>query len=362
MKKIFIPVIILVLVILAGWFLLRDKEIPLVETIVDGLPFGSGENQRPTTNDLQPKTEEGDGGSNQLGGETAKLMRISDTPVAGFVVLKNAVRYVDRATGHIYDFNLATRERVKIVNQTLPKIYEAHFKPDGNTVLLRYLKNDSDTVENLSLTLTPPPTATSSLYKITSTLLRGYTGPVAINSPFTDWAFSDGKKVVAYTKPSSDAPGYAYSMSASGGLSKILGPLNGLVALINADGSRILYSHVEDGETKLFSRSLANNSSSEVLPATLAEKCVWSAKNAELVFCGVPAYAPKTGELDNWYKGAIHFSDNLWSFDTDTEVAQFLAEPKVDISTDLDVYQPKLSPNEDYLVFINKNDLSLWAL
>ncbi|OHB05802.1 MAG: hypothetical protein A3B16_00405 [Candidatus Zambryskibacteria bacterium RIFCSPLOWO2_01_FULL_45_43] len=366
MKKILIIFTILVLAGLAIWYWTKEKDIPLVETIMDGLPFGTA----PTPSGVGVPTSGPAGASEEtdglLGGSTAKLVRISDTPVAGMVAFtKNGetlIRYVDRATGHIYDFDPRTREKTKITNQTLPKIYEAHFKSDGNTVLLRYLKNDSDTVENLSLVLTPPKSASTTLYTIASTLLRGYTGPVAINSPFTNWAFSEGNKVVAYMKPASTAPGYAYFVGTVGSLSKILGPLNGLVATINTAGNRVLYSYIEDGVTKLFSKNLTSGSVSEVLPETLADKCVWSVKETGVIFCGAPGGGVGGNEPENWYRGATSFSDNAWKLEVDTEIAQILVEPKSYIGVDIDIYQPKLSPNEDYLVFINKNDLSLWTL
>ena len=243
----------------------------------------------------------------------------------------------------------------------MPKIYEAQFRADGDAVLLRYLRNGSDTVENLSLVLTPPTSTSTTLHRVTSTLLRGYAGPVAINSPFTNWAFSLGNKVVAYTKPSSGVPGYAYTV-ANGNLSKILGPLNGLMVTTNNVGNRVAYSYVEDGTTKLFSKNLTSGNISEILPATLAEKCVWSTKYINEVYCGAPTDNIRSNEPDNWYQGETHFSDRLWRFDTDSEIAEILIEPKSSLSIDIDVYQPKLSPNEDYLIFINKNDLSLWVL
>ena len=394
MKKILIILIILVLAILTGWFLLRGGEAPLVGTIMDGLPFGSGENTQLTTNDQQPTTDGTE--TNELGTSSGNLFRISDVPVAGAVAINRQgltfIRYVDRATGHIYEVDAATRNKRKITNQTLPKIYEAYFRPDGNAILLRYLKNNSDVVENVSLNLTLS-TSSSTLYTIASTLLRGDISAVSVssagalfyalsdtssivtsafngsglrtllNSPFTDWKLtSSGNGVVLSTKTSSGTPGYAYTLTASNGaLNKILGPLNGLIVTPNNAGNRVLYSYVENG-AKFFAKNLTSGSISEILPATLAEKCVWSTKYIDEVYCGAPVGVVGNNEPDNWYKGVTHFSDRLWRFDTATQIAELLAEPKVDINIDLDIYQPKLSPNEDYLIFINKTDLSLWVL
>ena len=410
MKKILIiliAVISITLVAFFGWYLfLRDPDIPAGETIRNILPFGSGGDvaSRPTTNNSQPTTDLTEP-VDEFGNPTATLFRLSNTPVAGAVVLdrgnQTIVRYVDRATGHIYDTDLETLEKTKVTNNTLPKIYEAYFRPDGNAVLLRSLKDNSDVIENLSLTLTPPKATVSTsspqastLYAVSSTALRGDISAVVagsgntliyvlrdnssivsstfngtgaktlLTSPFTDWRLNTaGNSLIAYTKASADAPGYAYALNTSNGvLTKILGPLNGLTTTQNSLGNRILYSYVEDNKMRSFTKNLTSSALSEISPTTLAEKCIWSIKKAGILFCAAPADAPGALEPDLWYRGATHFSDRIWLFDTNTDIARVLAEPKQSLRIDIDVFEPKLSSDEDYLIFINKTDLSLWAL
>ncbi|MBI2065751.1 MAG: hypothetical protein HYT68_01640 [Candidatus Zambryskibacteria bacterium] len=411
MKKILIILIAslsIILITFLGWYLfLRNPEMPVAEVVRNVLPFGSGGDSNVPP--LLPGNIENTLGEpssfDKYSEPTSKLFRISSAPVAGAVIFTRngqpVVRYVDRATGHIYDVSLPTGasstplEKIKITNTTLPKIYQAYFRPDGNAVLIRSLADDSDLVENFSLTLTAPQsTSTGALHNVSSTALRGdidsvATGPsntlfytlkdtfsvmssafngasarIIFSSTFNDWRLaSAGNNLVIQTKASASAPGYVYTLNTSGGaLTKIIGPLNGLVATPNASGNRMLYSYVEGGRTKLFSRNLANNTSSEILPATLAEKCVWSVKKTETLFCGAPIDSLRAGEPDNWYKGITHLSDRIWLFDTNIDIAQILAEPKQTLDIDLDVSEPKLSPDENYLVFINKSDLSLWAL
>src|SRR3989338_6118977 len=188
MKKILIiliAVISIAIIAFLGWyFILRDSSIPVGATLRNVLPFGSGDNTpQSTTNNPQPTTDIGD----QQTMTTPNMFNISDIPVAGAVVFEKegqtVVRYVDRATGHIYEADLKTLAKTKITNQTLPKIYEAYFRADGNAVLLRSLKDNSDVVENLSLALTPPQgTSTDALYAVSSTALRGDISAVAVGS------------------------------------------------------------------------------------------------------------------------------------------------------------------------------------
>ena len=414
MRKIVISLIIIfsiALLVSFGWyFFLRDTSVPIGETVMSILPFGSaGNDTRPTTNDQQLTTGVTETGNQSTTDEfakpTADLFRISDTPVAGFMVLKkgneNIVRYVDRTTGHIYDVDLATLEKTKIHNQTLPKIYEAYFRPDGNAVLLRSLKGDSDVVENLSLTLTPPkatlagsPQATSTLYAVSSTALRGNISVVTIGSgntlfyalrdtssvvssafngtgaktlftsAFIDWRLvSAGNNLVIFPKASANTLGNAYILNtSSGALKKIAGPFNGLIAIPNSTGNQILYSYFENNKTRLFAKNLTSEKESEIFPATLVDKCVWSTKEVETFFCGTPTKNLTGIEPDNWYRGLSHFSDYIWRFDSKSETAQLLSEPKKGLDLDIDAMELKLSSNEDYLIFKNKTDLSIWAL
>src|SRR3989338_7724610 len=408
MKKIYIVlgiVLLIIIIIFLGWYLLaRNPETPLGETVGNILPFGSGDNTNIPISLTDDKfgndtLNNSDQTFDEFGSPAANLFRISDTPIAGAVIFKRngatIVRYVDRATGHIYDADLATLAKTKIANQTLPKIYEAHFRPDGNAVLVRSLKDDSDVVENLVLTLTPPKsTSTDTLYSVSSAPVRGNINTIAVGSgntlfyslrdtssivsatfsgagdktlltsPFTDWRLAAaGNSLIVYTKAGVNASGFAYKLGTPNGvLTKILGPLNGLVVIPNVSGNRVLYSYVENNETRLFAKNLTNNALSEILPTTIAEKCIWSIKQIDTVFCGAPIDGLGPNEQDDWYRGATHFSDSIWLFNTGAEFAQVLSEPKTEFGVDLDLAEPKLSPDEDYLIFTNNTDLSLWAL
>jgi len=411
MKKIIIisiAILSVLIVIFFGWYLfLRDTEVPVGETIRNILPFGSpGNNVVPTSD--QPSVFDNNQeqlfGADQFGNPSADLFRLAATPVAGAVIFQReeetVVRYVDRATGHIYDINLPqetnliTLKKIKVSNNTRPKIYEAHFRSDGNAVLLRSLKDDSDVIENLSLELTPPQgTSTETTYSVSSTLLRGDMGAVTVGSgnnlyyvlkdtstivssefnsastrniistSFAGWRLaSAGNNLIMYTKASAVAPGFAYRLNPSNGaFTKLLGPLNGLVIIPSPSGNRILYSYVENNKTKLVAKNLADKVLSEISLPTLAEKCIWSAQNTGTIYCGVPSQEISGMEPDNWYRGATHFSDKIWLFDTDENIAKVLVEPEERLNINIDVLDPQISPNEDYLIFINKTDLSLWA-
>jgi hypothetical protein len=287
MKRLTTLLIILLTIIIfvvLGWFLfVRDPEIPLGEAISDALPFGSGDNLSP-----------------------ADILRDNSPDIV--------------STDNNFPDQFSTRvEKIRITNNTLPKIYEAYFRSDGTSVILRSLKDNSDTVENLSLTLTPPRAqATSSeFYGVSSTMLRGNIGSIAVGS-------------------------------------------GNLVAIPSFVGNRTLFSYLEGGEIRLVVKN--GNNTIQTSIETFADKCTWSVRGAAVIYCATPIDWNPIGEPENWYAGVTHFSDRIWKFDIDEDIAQVISEPKSTLGIDIDVVDLKLSPDENYLVFINKRDLSLWAL
>lgn len=414
MKKILTIVAIASLLLLVVWFFLRDASAPTATLPSGEAPFGTG------GEDINIPAL----GTGTVGQSTSfddqnissedTLFRISNTPTAGYAVFERGVdtvvRYVDRGTGHISEVTLpkagaTTLERRKITNNTLPKIYEAHFRSDGSSVLLRFLEGDTDVVKNTSLTLTAPRSPSTSsgqatstqadaLYTVAAANLRGGLSSVLVgsgnnlyyvlkdnssigssdflgsnqrtlfSSAFNNWRLGKfGSNLLVYTKASANADGYAYSLPIGGGsLNKLLGPHKGLTVVANANGTRVLYSFNEGGVPRLYVKNLVSNAVSEILPASLAEKCVWSTSNVNVFFCGTPLNGLTTREPDNWYLGITHFTDYIWRFDTTSESAQLVSEPKTKYDVDIDVSDLRVTEQEDFLVFINKRDQTLWAV
>ena len=387
---------IIIIAFFVWFFIGRDKTIPAREAVLDLLPFGTGENlgESGIMNQESGITESDSKMFDEQGVPVANLFRLFDAPVAGMVAFtrggQTVVRFVERATGHIYEVvlpkgdALVPLENKKISNNTLPKVYEAYFRPDGNMVLLRMLENDSDSQRNLVLNLAATTSAAVNVRGVLGSVAVGqgntlfftelgsktvisspFGGSIKtlLSSPFTDWRIAPaGAGLLLQTKPSAEASGFAYILNISGrSLSKILGPLSGLSANTNTAGTFVLYSYVSGGEIKLFAKNLHTGIKIEISPATLAEKCVWSAKKTTVSFCGAPISAISGNGPDSWYAGITQFSDYIWTSDYNTETSRLLASPPDEFDINIDVYRPMLSPAEDYLIFINKRDMSLWA-
>ncbi len=396
-------------VFLGVWFFFSTSgdSLPGETPTATSSPFGSGE-----VDGVSSRNPSFEGEVPLVGGDEetqSKLFKIAAAPVAGFVALNRPavgassspttiIRYTDRATGHIFDATMPIRgvgqlAKKRITNNTLPQIYEAIFRADGAAVLLRGLQEEGDTIENISLTLTPPTsTSTDALWSVSAASLRGQvdspsagTGNTLVyalrdtgaimsstfqgegiktlwSSGFTSWRTSKfGANTLVFTKPSAAVPGYAYSVSSAGALTKLLGPLNALSAVGNSAGTRLFYSYIS-GPYKMAVYNVTQETSEEISPATIPEKCVWSTKDAESFFCGTPSEGLSGTQPDDWYAGKTHFSDYIWQFNAATQTSSLIMQPKANFDVDLDVYNPALSLDESYLIFMNKTDLSLWAV
>lgn len=414
MKKILLALPVLLLIALAIWFFSGNTETPLPSEQPAESPFGSIPADSTSTTPVS-QTNSAQITTNYTGEITPvsfnsdeikalpKLFKISSSPVAGFVNYTSGtstvVRFVDRGTGHIFDTKLPSNgqgsiETSRITNTTISPIYEAYFKTDGNSALFRLLNSDSE-VENILITLTAPKATSTTLYTLSSLNLRGdidspfvgvsgdlfyiakdTTNVMRIsfggqnqktlwNSGLKNWRISTfGTNLLVFTKPTIEIPGFAYSInSTAGGLpTKLLGPLDGLVAVGNKSGTKIFYSYHEGASPKSAIINTSTKAVEPVEPPTIADKCVWGNKSTNIIFCGTPTDNFYGNEPDRWYKGSSSFKDYIWKLDTETDLATFIVNPTSSFGVSIDVFRPALSPNEDYLVFMNKVDLSLWAV
>lgn len=401
MKKIIFIILGVIVVATIGWFFLfPNQSAPIVEQVQEYLPFGSGESLPPPENTDGGAFGEFSDEDHSATDARSKIFQISKEPIAGAAIINSTstvfVRYAERATGHIYDFDLYTLEKRRVTNQTIPRVYGAIFNTSGNKVIYTTLDEEGQTKENISLTLTPPkPTAstTEEFHTITSTILRkdmeelvvgsnniiyyllkddssvvssnfeGGNLKVLYTSPFNNWRLGfANNQIILWTRASANSDGYAYTLNTSNStLNKIVSGVEGLQVNISPKGDRIMYSFNESGKIRTALSGIPIFEQFETFPATLAEKCAWSNKTEGLVFCGVPKTNLSSREPEDWYKGISQYSDNLWSFNSAYEESTLIGEVNKISGVDIDIINPKVTPSDDYLIFTNKRDLSLWA-
>src|SRR3989338_8439195 len=89
--------------------------------------------------------------------------------------------------------------------------------------------------------------------------------------------------------------------------------------------------------------------------AIIPEKCVWSKKEANEVFCAIPKFIEKGTYPDDWYKGIISFEDNLLKINLST-----LKTSSFSLTDPIDAMWLLLPEDESKIFFTNKKDGSIW--
>jgi hypothetical protein len=329
---------------------------------------------------------------------TTRLMKISKGPVVqGSIVVATpvassspeiSVKYIERRSGNVFVFNPKTSTITRTNNQTVPGIQSAVWIPDGTMAFVRYLSGDTLNTINtyglpasaddsqggffLSQNISDITVSSSSIL----TLASGVSGSVALlgnikdsrttelfSSPLSSLriSFAGKSRYLAYTKPSSALPGFAFLVDNSG-FSRIAGPNNGLTALISPSGRWLLVSYFENNTMRMNLVDSTNGDSVTLPVATIAaDKCVW-ADDSTTVYCGIPTNPP-TGYAypDDWYQGAIAFSDRIWKIEAEGRYAQLVLDFSKETSESLDAISLAIDPLDTTLVFTNKNDESFWS-
>lgn len=329
-----------------------------------------------------------------------KLRQLSITPVGGMGVNASVIRFIDRGTGHVYEANSTSAEINKLSNTTIPKIYESYWNKDLNALVIRYIKDDSDTITNFyaELKSTAYTGSSTTPFEMKGKYLSPDIAQIAI-SPAKDkiftWNIENGrgigylsgfdekgkikvidtpltqvvidwpeKNTVSYTtKASANASGFTYITDVKNGMTrKVIGGIRGLFSKINTDKTKVIYSQGGINDLKTFLLDMKDGSIQDVLLKTLTDKCTWSVLRKNEAYCAVPTEIPNGIYPDDWYKGNISFIDQIWHIDTTTGEVHLLAN-LLELSDKLiDATKLMLDPKENTLYFVNKRDLTLWAL
>ncbi len=169
--------------------------------------------------------------------------------------------------------------------------------------------------------------------------------------------------LVLTTKASGRSGGYAYTLNTRTRVfDKVISNVLGLTTKMSKDGSKILFSESRGRivQTKVY--SLKDGNVLDTVLGTVADKCVWSKVRLYEVICAVPNTPLGNLMPDDWYKGTVSFDDKLWYLNTQTGETVLLNDLYEEAQQEIDVLDPVFDPRENYLVFINKQDLTLWAL
>ena len=174
-------------------------------------------------------------------------------------------------------------------------------------------------------------------------------------------SFAGKGQYLAYTKPSGTLLGNAFLVDGTGRFSRLYGPAHGLVALASPLGKWVLVSYTRDTAMQMGLVNTATNETLLLPVATIADKCVWATDESAL-YCGIPVSPPTNGIYpDDWYQGAVSFSDRIWKIHVSGRYAQLILDFSKETDVPLDAEALAIDTAGTTLVFVNKNDGSLWS-
>lgn len=405
-KRIIIVVLVILVFLFFGvgiYFLFFNKPIPSIVVNQNGSLFegsdsykNTSENQSSATSSVTTATEVGPRFYGITSGPITPglllaTIRVNPSTTSTTTISKKDtffdktyLYYVERASGNLYQYDIASRTSTRISNRTLPGIQEAVWTPDGKNVFLRFLSSTDEGDETID-TYALPATGEGGYFleknldqvlvtgsSTVVTLLTSSTGSIATNAridgsnPKTFFSSNlsslrlvpAGKNMAAYTKASGQIDGFGFMINPAGVFTRILGPIRGLTLLPSPSGKQVVYSGFS-GNTLSASILDTATRTTTVLPiAILPEKCVWT-QDEKTVYCAVPRSVP-TSWPDSWYQGSVSFSDRIWKIDLDARLATLVLDPVTVGNVVIDAVSLTVDSKNDILVFTNKKDGSLW--
>lgn len=304
-----------------------------------------------------------------------------------------AIRFQERATGHIYDVFEFLRAPQKISNQTETKIYNTIFTSNKNQFLMQTLNSNNEQITTISSNLVFSSTTGTSLTKSTvsnsisdfvfnpgtnkliySTKQNGVSNIYTSNTDRTNekliltLSFNEflldiinSNEILVTTKASYSSPGYAYILNINtGNFNKLIGNLPGLLVKMSPDKKYYIYSQSEQTRPSVRLVETQSKTTRLLTIDTLPEKCVFSKKDSSAYCFGSLIY--KSAKYpDDWYKGKVFNSDSLYKIDLASGEIKALYNFEEDNLT-FDVINPQITQNDTFIIFENKYDLTLWSL
>lgn len=425
MKKIlllFLAILIAIGIVLGIWYFFFRGEgtnIPFLEK--KETSFGTFFDVDNTGNDFFDPTKfspEEIPSDIDLNAEPPILRQLSVEPISGYIFFekefdvlnkdatttetktvkekKVVYRFMERATGHIYETREDELTIQKINQETLPKIYKTTFFENGENLIYEKLGLSGENIDSfwgafqkkgtttdevelksepfsiISSNFAVSPNRKEFVYQIntvdSSSIFLGdnkKTTPKEIfNSPIKEWLidWQNDNLISLNTKPTSEFPGYLFLLNPkNGSIRKVVDGVGGLTSKISPSGKFVLFSEGRQSSISLFVKDLTTNQIKRLAISTLPEKCVFDNQDETIIYCGGPNRIEPAKYPDDWYKGKVSFDDFIWEINHQKGmIKSFYTFDDKDF--DFDIVDVALSKNNKFFVFVNKTDLTLWSL
>jgi hypothetical protein len=345
------------------------------------------------------------------------LRRVSTAPAAGYTSFDRAtttktivngatttitinemvIRYVEKATGHVYESSEYTLNVPRISNTTLG-IFDTVSFSNPLSFVARKFNPDSSLIDTYigSLVKNGTTTSTTTLdYRTTGSYFPRHPDAIAVrgtslfslyehtlnsegyltqitpikevkvfSSQLSGWnvEWINKDNLLLTTKPNSGYDGYAYSYNpTTKKMTEIFGRKSGLTAKVNSTITAGLYSESYEDSFAFYMANLTKGTFFQLSSATLPEKCVFSVKNPMIAYCAVPRPLSAGSYPEDWYKGKVQFDDAIVKIDLEKNTETTLVNLYDESAVSIDAINLTLNDKETYLMFQNKRDDYVWS-
>lgn len=412
--QIIIAILIIGLIGVAVWWFFFIKT-PVTSTPGDDTnnpgfsPFGNNNNHG--TNPGNTKPGQGTSTSTTVSAPIPTLRLLSTTPVGGYGVTTTPtttiVRWIDRGRGSIREAKEDSLDVNTLSNTLLPKIYQSQWSKNLDSFIGSTLYDGSGRLHTMYTEIKSQVVASStdsnsanvSMYELKGQNLPDEVAAYAI-SPKKDRVFffsvqnghglgyisavtggtltqifdtpvtevnvewPEENTIAITTKGSASQNGYLYFVNPKSGIWKrILGPIPGMSASVSHDAKYVIVSTPGSNETiQTAVFTVASSTGTNAIIQTLADKCTWGNFYKNLVYCAVPSSPVRGIYPDDWYMGTVSFSDKIWQINAITGEVHVVSDIIDQSDRLIDGFNLGIDAKDNYLIFMNKNDLSLWSL
>jgi hypothetical protein len=293
----------------------------------------------------------------------------------------DAVRYVLKENGFVYDYLPKYKKSYLISNTEIPQTSIAIFSPDGTHIIFRSLDKDMYTEKSVKGILGKnteilPNNITSFDFNTENSLVyvkptnsggsqiienKGGKNTVLYESPIQEWnVMYSGENIILTTKASELAPGYSYILNkVNKSLSRIIRAESGLTTLASNNGEFILYSETKKDGPVISILNTKTNAINSLGKLGMSDKCIFNNTDT-YIYCALPKSFENTLYPDSWYTGEIVTNDALVAYTTTNLNEKIILNMNELSSKTFDIESLSVSESGKDFAFINKTDNSLW--
>ena len=404
-------IIVLLLAAVAFWFFFLRTSTPTNpgddNNPSNFSPFGTSTRR----NNNGQNNGQNNGTSTSSNSPIPTLRLLSSTPVGGYGASTTAsttiIRWIDRGRGSILQATEDSLDINKLSNTLVPRIYQSAWNKSLSAFIATTLAVNSTRLQTTYVEMVPQANtdaSSSSSVDATSFELKGKNLPNEITayalSPKKDRVFffsvqngrgigyisaitggaltqifdtpvtqvnidwPEENTIAITTKGAAADYGFLYFVNPKTGVwKKIVGYVGGLSAVVSHDAKYALIStQGADGSIQAAIYRVASSTGTNAVIQTLADKCTWGNFYKNLVYCAVPNSPVKGTYPDDWYTGTVSFTDKIWQVNASTGEIKVISNIIDQSDRLIDGFNLSTDSKDNYLMFMSKNDLSLWSL